>query len=100
MLFELQSYWVWYADSALALFLMSLARCAKRSVLSVSAKHALAGLMLAIMNVFELPPKESCMQHRKITEAHSHHTSHPAMWHQAGPSKADKLHLPEHGVLL
>lgn len=44
-----------------ALFLMLFARWAKRSVLRVSAKLALAGLMLATMIVFELPPRESCV---------------------------------------
>ncbi len=38
---------------------MFLARCAKRSVLSVSERQPAAGLTLAIMMVFELPPSES-----------------------------------------
>ena len=44
----------------LTLFLMLLARWAKRRVLMVSARLALAGLMLATIMVFELPPRESC----------------------------------------
>ncbi len=39
---------------------MALTRCAKRSVLSVSARLAAAGLTLAIMMVLALPPSESC----------------------------------------
>jgi hypothetical protein len=39
---------------------MAFTRCANRSVLCVSARFGDAGLMLAIIIVFELPPKESC----------------------------------------
>ena len=39
---------------------MAFTRCAKRSVLSVSAMLAAAGLMLATITVFALPPRESC----------------------------------------
>lgn len=41
-------------------FWMALTRWAKRRVLRVSAMLATAGLTLAIMIVFALPPKESC----------------------------------------
>lgn len=53
------------------LFFMSLARCANRSVLSVSAMQALAGLMLAIMKVLELPPSESCKVAQLIRSLHA-----------------------------
>ncbi len=46
---------------------MALTRCAKRSVLCVSARFGDAGLMLAIIIVFELPPSESCTQRAMVT---------------------------------
>ncbi len=47
-------------QARITLLRMFLARCAKRSVLSVSERQPAAGLTLAIMMVFELPPSESC----------------------------------------
>lgn len=58
-------------ESERALLRMSLARCAKRRVLSVSAMLRLDELTLAIMNVLELPPSESCSQHAASAECGS-----------------------------
>lgn len=44
-----------------ALFLMHLALVMKNSVLRVSWEDTLLGLMLAIMRVLALPPRESCI---------------------------------------
>lgn len=44
-------------------FLTLFASRANLRVLTVSAQLACAGEMLAIMTVFELPPRESCKQH-------------------------------------
>ena len=63
---------------------MSLARCAKRRVLSVSAMLRLDELTLAIMNVLELPPRESCLQH--VASA-----GHDASWQQGCKKAADGL---------
>ena len=51
------------AESSGTWFLTLFASRANLSVLTVSAQLACAGEMLAIMTVFELPPRESCKQH-------------------------------------